>query len=328
MNQPGDSDPLVVARRVLLDAIAALSDQRDALILIGAQAIYLQTGDAPVALPAATKDSDIAIDRRRLHPEPRLEEAMTGAGFLPGTDPGAWLSPDGVPVDLMIPESMSDPGGRRGGRMPPHSRRALRRASGLEAAIVDHAPIAITALNPTDHRSRAINVAGPAALLVAKLHKLGERNDRDPERLNDKDAHDVYRLLVSYRLTPLITRPPTLVAHSAAGRSELRGYTGPTVLIDRSTGRRTRAFAVDECRVFRSRPYAVLLGMYADQDARLAGRRGRLFVQACRVDLQNGASQTISCSERPIALTGDFAPALGSAVERWYRKHPTPGCEP
>lgn len=203
MNPPGDSDLLVVARRVLLDAIDALSGQRDALILIGAQAIYLQTGDAPVALPAATKDSDLAIDRRHLHPEPRLEQAMTSAGFLPGTDPGAWLSPDGVPVDLMIPESMSDPGGRRGGRVPPHSRRALRRASGLEAAIVDHAPITITALTPDDRRSRTINVAGPGALLVAKLHKLGERNDRNPARLNDKDAHDVYRLLVSIQTTAL-----------------------------------------------------------------------------------------------------------------------------
>jgi len=39
-------------------------------------------------------------------------------------------------------------------------------------------------------------VAGPAALLVAKLHKLGERQE-SPHRLLDKDAHDVYRLLVA-----------------------------------------------------------------------------------------------------------------------------------
>jgi hypothetical protein len=42
----------------------------------------------------------------------------------------------------------------------------------------------------------AVAVAGPAALLVAKLHKLGERVDT-PDRLNDKDAHDIYRLLVA-----------------------------------------------------------------------------------------------------------------------------------
>jgi hypothetical protein len=33
-------------------------------------------------------------------------------------------------------------------------------------------------------------------LLVAKLHKLGERRD-NPARLIDKDAHDIYRLLVA-----------------------------------------------------------------------------------------------------------------------------------
>ncbi len=47
-----------------------------------------------------------------------------------------------------------------------------------------------------DGRRTMINVAGSAALLVAKLHKLGERVDT-PNRLNDKDAHDVYRLLVA-----------------------------------------------------------------------------------------------------------------------------------
>ena len=28
------------------------------------------------------------------------------------------------------------------------------------------------------------------------MHKLGERDEREPARLNDKDAHDVYRLLM------------------------------------------------------------------------------------------------------------------------------------
>jgi hypothetical protein len=76
-------------------------------------------------------------------------------------------------------------------------KRATRRASGLEAAIVDHAPAPIAALDSADRRSFTIDVAGPTALLVAKLHKLGDRDQRDPDRLNDKDAHDVYRLLVA-----------------------------------------------------------------------------------------------------------------------------------
>ncbi|WP_220093728.1 hypothetical protein [Flexivirga caeni] len=52
----------------------------------------------------------------------------------------------------------------------------------------------VTALDPDDPRVRSFKVVGPAALLVAKLHKLGERINA-PQRLNDKDAHDAYRNL-------------------------------------------------------------------------------------------------------------------------------------
>lgn len=41
-----------------------------------------------------------------------------------------------------------------------------------------------------------MRVASPAALLVAKLYKLGERQEEPKaDRLSDKDAFDVYRLL-------------------------------------------------------------------------------------------------------------------------------------
>lgn len=197
MSLSGGPDLLVLARRVLLDAVEALDGQRDALVLIGAQAIYIHTGAALIALPEATKDSDIAIDRRRLADEPLLEEAMTGAGFRPGRDPGSWLGVMDVPVDLMMPDSMSDTGGSRGARTPPHSRRAIRRAAGLEATIVDNTLREIAALDEADKRKFMLRVAGPAALLIAKMHKIAERNDTDVARLVDKDAHDVYRLLVA-----------------------------------------------------------------------------------------------------------------------------------
>ena len=39
---PGAPDPIyVLARRALLDALEALGDQRRAVVLVGAQAIYL-----------------------------------------------------------------------------------------------------------------------------------------------------------------------------------------------------------------------------------------------------------------------------------------------
>ncbi len=159
-------DLLVQSRTALLDALAALADHRDAVIIIGAQAIYLRTPGAPVALAEATKDSDLAIDPRRLGQSPRVEDAMTAAGFIlnpTSNQPGAWQTATGIPVDLMVPEELAGPGskGARGARIPPHGKRAMRRATGLEAAIIDNSIETVTALDPAD--VRAFGVKGRRA---------------------------------------------------------------------------------------------------------------------------------------------------------------------
>jgi hypothetical protein len=59
---------------------------------------------------------------------------------------------------------------------PPHDKPALRRAVALEAAALDNAVMTIRAL-ATDDRAVAARMAGPAALLVAELHKLGEQQE-------------------------------------------------------------------------------------------------------------------------------------------------------
>jgi hypothetical protein len=199
MNPPGDAELLVAARTALLDALDALAEQREALMLIGAQAIYMHTGAAPVALAETTKNSDLAVDPRMLSDSPLLDDAMARAGFhrdLEHPQSGGWLSAAGIPVDLMVPEALAGGGGRRGARIPPQSTQASRRTAGLEAAVVDHAVQTIGSLDASDQRSAEIKIAGPTALLIAKLHKLGERQDQ-PDRLIDKDAHDIYRLLVA-----------------------------------------------------------------------------------------------------------------------------------
>ena len=216
MRTSGDSSLMIRARSALLDALAALAGQHEALILIGAQAIYLHTGDAPVALAEFTKDSDLTVDPRLLRAYPLLEDAMTKAGFRRNDQPGTWLSTDGIPVDLMVPEAVAGVSGSRGARIPPHSRHATRRAVGLEAALIDNAPVLIGALAEHDLRSVTVNVAGPAALLVAKLHKLGERANI-PNRLVDKDAHDIYRLLVAIPTETLADRLRDLAADKLAG---------------------------------------------------------------------------------------------------------------
>ena len=51
----------VAARRVLLDALAALEGHLDNLILVGAQAVYHHTGDADLNVPLMTTGADLAI---------------------------------------------------------------------------------------------------------------------------------------------------------------------------------------------------------------------------------------------------------------------------
>ncbi|TPW71595.1 hypothetical protein [Schumannella sp. 10F1B-5-1] len=191
------TDELVIAaRRALLDALEALGDQAESIILVGAQAIYLHTGSAEVAIAEFTTDADLAIDPRALQDDPLIEAAMTAAGFTRGTtNPGVWISRDGVQVDLMVPALVAGKG-RRSVDAPPHDPHSMRKSAGLEAALVDRELRRISSFEPEDQRSFSTLVAGPAALLIAKLHKLGERVDQR-RALDNKDAHDIYRILIA-----------------------------------------------------------------------------------------------------------------------------------
>ena len=204
----------IAARSALLDALEALGAHRDDVIIVGAQAVYLRSGHANVAIAEFTKDSDLVVDPRQLAEEPLLENAMRAAGFLPAASnqPGAWINRQNVPVDLMVPDALQT-GRNRSARIPPHSDRATRRAVGLEACVVQHTAMTIKALDPADKRSTEANVASTAALIVAKIHKIHERKD-NPRRLNNKDAHDVYRLLVAEtNTTALANSFRELLAH-------------------------------------------------------------------------------------------------------------------
>jgi hypothetical protein len=192
----------VVARSVLLDALAALGKQRDAVIVVGAQAIYLHTGHIELAVPEFTTDADITIDPALLQDSPELESAMRAAHFEKGKRVGEWVVQRDVggvlmdiEVDLMVPEAVGGPG-RRAARLPGHAKEVARKARGLEAALVDKATTTIMALDPADNRMFDVAIAGPAALLVAKLHKVAERiSEREQRRVDDKDALDIWRLL-------------------------------------------------------------------------------------------------------------------------------------
>jgi hypothetical protein len=66
--------------------------------------------------------------------------------------------------------------GRRAARLSGHGVNAVRKVDGLEGALVEQAEHDITSLEP-DVAQRVVRakVAGPGALLVAKVFKIHER---------------------------------------------------------------------------------------------------------------------------------------------------------
>lgn len=117
----------VMARRVLLDVLDALGPHRDAIILAGAQAVYLRVGDADLAVTPYTTDGDLVIDPAVLAEIPPLERALMNGGFYPKTNDtiGVWLTTRktsqqvdaNIAVDLLVPASVSPGTGRRAARL-------------------------------------------------------------------------------------------------------------------------------------------------------------------------------------------------------------------
>lgn len=202
------------ARKALLDAVSALTRQSASLILVGAQAIYLRVGDIDVGINVAptTTDADLALNVDLLTPIPNLSDALHDAGFATSSQPGSWTNSDGVSVDLMVCPYQS-------GRTSPNARGArladqghpesltARITAGLEPALVDHDELIMKSLDESDDRSVLLNVAGPAAMLVAKLTKLEERlsarRDGQRDRVKPKDVIDIFRLLVGTSIEEL-----------------------------------------------------------------------------------------------------------------------------
>lgn len=193
----------VEARRVLLDALGALDAHLEAVVLVGAQAVYLRTTGRIEGYQPFTTDADIVLDPTLLGDIPPLREAMEGAGFVLTDEPGIWearfMRPGFddqivVPVDLIVPVELAPKAGRRAARLPgQHGKTTARKSPGLAGAVVDNGAVDLVSLEDGDPRTTTVNVAGYGALLVAKLHKLGDRV-ATPQRLQAKDAGDIYRL--------------------------------------------------------------------------------------------------------------------------------------
>lgn len=195
-----------LAKQTLFQAIEALEEHRESVILVGAQAVYIHTSHITSPVQPFTTDADLVLDSRHLQANPGIDALLARAGFLPNPASdavGSWVSPAGIPLDLMVPASYGG-GGRRAARLPNHGDRTLRKTQGLEAVLFDNSPHSINDSGSKAAVSYEIPVAGPAALLIAKLVKFSER--AGTTRLIQKDAYDIYRLLLAVERETLVTK--------------------------------------------------------------------------------------------------------------------------
>ena len=213
-------DTYALARRVLLDALEALRPHLNAVTLVGAQAVYLRVGEADIAVAPTTTDGDLAFDPDILMDSPALDGLMRSAGFerkrSEGGEPlvGIWTKPaeaTPVSIDLLMPESVAPAAGRRSARLAGHEEGTVLKVPGIEAALVDADVMTLSAIEASDRRTLSIRVAGPAALLVGKIHKILDREEH-VGRLKDKDALDLFRLLRGTDTRDLVDRLLTAVA--------------------------------------------------------------------------------------------------------------------
>lgn len=142
--------------------------------------------------PRPPRTATLAVDPRALADQPLLEEAMRGAGFEldpHGRQPGAWLNADDIPVDLMVPEALAGPGGRRSARVPPHANQAMRRATGLEATIVDHHSMQVAAAGRAEE---GIGDPDVVSASVAALSQDVLSAVHEGDRLGDGEHEEAY----------------------------------------------------------------------------------------------------------------------------------------
>jgi hypothetical protein len=196
---------MVAARNILLDALELLGEHLDGVTVVGAQAVYLRSSDINLPVAPATSDADLVLNPSIVGHPPEISMLMEEADFKirDTNQPGLWsrmVEIEGVevamPVDLLVPEAFAGKG-TRSASLPPHEKRPARRVPGLEAALLDRDLMHVPSLNGQVRRVQAW-IAGPAALLIAKAHKIRDRLAGNIDRLSDKDATDVVRLMMAH----------------------------------------------------------------------------------------------------------------------------------
>ncbi len=75
--------------------------------LAGAQAVYLRAPAEGSQRATFTADGDLAIDPDLLADGPDIGRVLVEAGYERGPNPGAFLTPNGIEIDLWFPRARS-----------------------------------------------------------------------------------------------------------------------------------------------------------------------------------------------------------------------------
>lgn len=196
------------SRRLIIETTRALGEHAGAVTVVGAHAVHVwvqdKWGDVEME---TTRDGDLAINPVYVAPDPKIVEMMEGIGLERASEdrPGIYgYSAERdldlaqrTTIDLLVPEAFAG-SGRRSAELD-GQKQAATRARGLELALFDRT---LTTLHTFDEPNDVIevHVAGQAALLIAKAHKIGERVadfDKRPDRLKPKDSGDVALLMMT-----------------------------------------------------------------------------------------------------------------------------------
>jgi hypothetical protein len=202
----------VEARRLLLDALLALEPIRGAFVLGGGQAIDVRFGAPPFPLaPSRWWDGDLTMDAPAFDGSASPAERLRSAGLRLRGGPGHWARAEGrlaaffghrarVRLDVVLPD---EPWPARLAASDPRRDGSASIMRPMVVTLLDAEDRLVGSLDPADDRAVRSRVAGPASLLLTKVHKLETRRKRAIARrralasIPAKDVLDVVRLLTA-----------------------------------------------------------------------------------------------------------------------------------
>ncbi len=186
-------DAVAAARSVMLELVRLLGEYRDDLVIVG--------GWVPELLftnHIGSTDVDVALDHRRITEAgyQTIRERLLRHGYVAGRQPFIFfreVMAGGRPIMVQVDFLAGEYGGAgRSHRTQPVQDMAARKARGCDLALEMNTPVRIEGTLPEGGRDAAeIRVAGVVPFIVMKGMALHDR-------LNPKDAWDIYFCLVNY----------------------------------------------------------------------------------------------------------------------------------